>query len=145
MRGDVRRRPEDPLPCTLEEAVEAYALRHVKLKLCGRVEEHLARLERIVGVLDRLDGYQATLDGNEPYRDAEGVLELWDRVEAAARRVSVAAPAARRPVEIDESDDAMDAFLWARELGYTGVSSKSCRGVDRSLLNRARCARWGPS
>ena len=56
--------------------------------------------------------------------------------------MSVSSLARKRPVEIDESDGSHDAFLWARDLGYTGVSSKSCKGVYRSLLNRARCEHW---
>jgi hypothetical protein len=48
-----------------------------------------------------------------------------------------------KPVIIDESDDSMDAFLRARALGYKGVSSKTCKGIYRSLINRARCDAWG--
>jgi hypothetical protein len=51
--------------------------------------------------------------------------------------------AAERPVIIDESDGALDAFVEARALGYAGVSSKACKGVWRSLLNLARCRHWG--
>ncbi|HEX7900073.1 MAG TPA: mandelate racemase [Planctomycetota bacterium] len=161
-RDEIQRRPPDDLPCSLDEAIEAYGLRYFKIKISGRIEADLARLTRIAAVLDRLDGYQATLDGNEQYKDAEAVVELWDRLAAqlprlaasilfieqpiargVARAVSVAALAKRRPVEIDESDDTADAFVWARELGYAGVSSKSCKGVYRSLLNRARVERWG--
>jgi hypothetical protein len=47
-------------------------------------------------------------------------------------------------VIIDESDDAMDAFPRARALGYKGVSSKTCKGIYKSLINGARCAAWGP-
>ena len=47
--------------------------------------------------------------------------------------------AAMRPVLIDESDGTLQAFPRALELGYTGVSSKQCKGVYRSLLNAARC------
>src|SRR3989337_1927800 len=48
-----------------------------------------------------------------------------------------------KPVIIDESDDALDAFPRARALGYRGVSSKTCKGIYKSLANRARCAAWG--
>ena len=46
------------------------------------------------------------------------------------------------PVIIDESDGLLDTFVMAREQGYTGISSKTCKGVYRSLLNAARCATW---
>src|SRR5205085_2193837 len=33
-------------------------------------------------------------------------------------------------------------FVRARERGYAGVSSKTCKGFYKSLLNAARCADW---
>ena len=50
---------------------------------------------------------------------------------------------AEKPVIIDESDDSLDAFPRAKELGYRGVSSKTCKGIYKSLINAARCAAWG--
>ena len=47
-----------------------------------------------------------------------------------------------KPLLIDESDATLDAFPEARVAGYTGVSSKSCKGMYKSLLNAARCAHW---
>ena len=47
-----------------------------------------------------------------------------------------------KPVIIDESDDELGVFPRARSLGYTGVSSKCCKGLYKSILNAARCARW---
>ena len=41
---------------------------------------------------------------------------------------------------IDESDDGLDAFPRARALGYAGVSSKMCKGLYKSLLNRRGAA-----
>ncbi len=43
---------------------------------------------------------------------------------------------------IDESDADLDAFPRARALGYSGVSSKMCKGLYKSILNAARCAAW---
>jgi len=48
-------------------------------------------------------------------------------------------------VIIDESDDSLDAFPRAKALGYRGVSSKTCKGLYKSLINRARCAAWNKS
>jgi hypothetical protein len=160
--ADIQERPADDLPCSLEEAIEAYGLRYFKLKLSGAIDADLDRLGRIASVLDRLDSYRATLDGNEQYKDPAALIELWDRLaglprlresilfieqpiaRGVAKTVSVAELGRRRPVEIDESDDTDDAFLWAKDRGYQGVSSKSCKGVYRSLLNRARVEQWGP-
>jgi hypothetical protein len=124
----------------------------------------LARLTAIAAVLDRIeDPYFCTLDGNEQYDDVDGITGLWQqilaepalgrlaqsvlfieqpitRVQALARDVS--ALAEQKPVIIDESDATLDAFPEAKGLGYRGVSSKSCKGLYKSLLNRARCRHW---
>ena len=50
---------------------------------------------------------------------------------------------AEKPVIIDESDDSLDAFPRAKALGYKGVSSKTCKGIYKSLINAARCKEWG--
>ena len=45
---------------------------------------------------------------------------------------------ARRDFIIDEADDSYDAFPAARALGYRGISSKSCKGIYKSLINATR-------
>jgi hypothetical protein len=52
----------------------------------------------------------------------------------------VAALAAERPLIIDESDGELSSFPVALGLGYTGVSSKICKGLYKSLINAARVA-----
>jgi L-alanine-DL-glutamate epimerase-like enolase superfamily enzyme len=156
-------RVDDGLPETLREVVQRYGVDHFKLKVGGDIDADIERLSRIAGVIDRLPGYRATLDGNEQYADANAVIALWRRIEStpALQRLrasilfieqpiargsalshDIRALASLRPVEIDESDASIDAFVQAKALGYTGVSSKSCKGFYRSLLNRARCAHW---
>ncbi|HYE08378.1 MAG TPA: enolase C-terminal domain-like protein [Planctomycetota bacterium] len=157
-------RLDDGLPQSLEAAIAAYGCRHFKLKVRGDAEADAARLRRIAAIVDRIDQpYLATLDGNEQYHDEAGIVELWRRLgedpalarlrdsirfieqpiaRAAASREPVTRLAALRPVEIDESDATVESFAQARRLGYRGVSSKSCKGVYRSLLNRARCELW---
>ena len=156
-------RLDDGLPETLREVVAQYGVTHFKLKVGGDAEADIDRLCRIAAVTDGVPGAVATLDGNEQYDDVAQVIALWRRIEqeprlaqlrdaiafieqpiARARALSedVSALAALRPVEIDESDGSDAAFPEARALGYTGVSSKSCKGIYRSLLNRARCAKW---
>ncbi len=163
-RADQAERVGDGLPETLEEVVATYGHRWFKLKVAGQVEADLQRLARIASVLDRIDGgYRASLDGNEQYDDIDGIAELWRRMNAepalarlcasvafieqpikrqAALARDVRALSSLKPIIIDESDDGLDAFVRARELGYQGVSSKTCKGLYKSLINRARCARW---
>jgi L-alanine-DL-glutamate epimerase-like enolase superfamily enzyme len=155
-------RLDDGLPETLEQVIAAYGNRYFKLKISGRVDADIERLLRIADVLDRVAGdYLTTLDGNEQYDDIDGVLELWRRIgeekrlarlkasilwveQPINRTRALAAPvhalAREVPLEIDESDADLEAFPRAIALGYRGVSSKSCKGLYRSLLNRARVA-----
>ena len=156
-------RVNDGLPETLEEVVSYYRGRYYKLKVGGDVRADLDRLSRIAAVLDAAAGdYRVTLDGNEQYDDVDGILELWRKVEetpALARMVkatlfieqpikraealsrSVAELAEYRPVIIDESDGELSAFPTALTLGYSGVSSKNCKGFYKSILNAARIER----
>lgn len=154
----------DGLPESLEAAVARYGLRRFKLKVQGDVA---ADLERLAGIAAVLDGaghdYLSTLDGNEQYQDPEGVLELWRRIgeeprlerlrrsilfveQPIARSAALSAPLGRlaevAKVEVDESDADIGVFPKARALGYRGISSKSCKGFYRSLLNRARVEAW---
>lgn len=160
--ADQSARVDDGLPETLEDVIARYGHRYFKLKVAGDVAADLERLRAIATVLDRgREPYFATLDGNEQYADMQGVAELWARMKAEprlARLVSsilfIEQPVHRRaalerpvagidkPVIIDESDDALDAFPRAKALGYRGVSSKTCKGLYKSLLNAARCAAW---
>jgi hypothetical protein len=162
--GDVQERVGDGLPETLEEVVQRYGHRWFKLKVGGDAKADVERLAQIASVLDRsADPYQATLDGNEQYADADGALGLWRAIRADGRLKrlvssiayieqpirrqnallgDVSELAEEKPVIIDESDDSLEAFPRARRLGYTGVSSKTCKGLYRALLNSARCVMW---
>jgi hypothetical protein len=159
-------RVNDGLPETLEEVVSYYRGRYYKLKVSGDVASDLDRLAGIASVLDnRLPEYHATLDGNEQFDDVEGILELWRKVNEtpslkrlAASTLFIEQPIKRsvalsrsieplaklRPVIIDESDGELSSFPTALTLGYAGVSSKSCKGFYKSILNAARVARLGP-
>ena len=122
-----------------------------------------SRLTEIASLLDRLPQYHVTLDGNEQFASVERVGEFVARVRAEPRLERLAAAiayleqplprhraladdvasiAAQIPLLIDESDASYDAFPRGRTLGYTGVSSKSCKGLYKSLVNLARCRRW---
>ena len=39
-------------------------------------------------------------------------------------------------------NDSYDAFVSARALGYRGISSKSCKGIYKSMINATRAAKW---
>jgi L-alanine-DL-glutamate epimerase-like enolase superfamily enzyme len=155
--------PDDGFPRTLEENVVRYGLRYFKLKVMGIADADIERLSRIAAILDRLvpGKYVATLDGNEQYKSIEDFtrfLEGLRKTPSLARLVSSLAfieqPLDRaialdpnltptlsevsrfRPVIIDESDDDLEAFRKAVQLGYRGVSTKNCKGIMKSFLNR---------
>lgn len=155
-------RLEDGLPQTLEEYVQRSGLKYLKVKVCNQLEADLARLREIAGVVESVRGsdYRLTLDGNEQYRDAgafealvEGIrrepalAQLWENVIAIEqpfeRSIALAEEhtagvrqlAATKPVIIDESDGDLEAYRRAIGLGYRGVSSKSCKGALKSILN----------
>jgi L-alanine-DL-glutamate epimerase-like enolase superfamily enzyme len=156
--------PRDGLPVTLEDVIATYGNTHFKLKLGGDIDRDIDRLSSIARVLDRSSGdYVVTLDGNEQYGDARAVVELCQRMaatpalrrlhdatlfieqpigRAAALSENVDAIARFKPVLLDESDGTLDTFPRGKALGYQGVSSKSCKGIYKSVINRLRCERW---
>jgi hypothetical protein len=157
-------RIEDGLPESLEEVIATYGHRYFKLKVGGKIDEDIARLRGIAAVLDTTAApYRATLDGNEQYRDIGEVTALWRRIgeeprlarlkssilfieQPISRERALSAPVKALsdevPVEIDESDADVTVFPRARALGYRGISSKSCKGFYRALINRARIEKW---
>ncbi|MEK9723518.1 MAG: mandelate racemase [Rhodospirillaceae bacterium] len=154
----------DGLPETLEEVASVYGHAYYKIKVGADRAADLDRLEAIAAVLDRrAEPYHVTLDGNEQYDDIDGIVALVDAmqgrdalarfnrsilfVEQPIRRAEalerdVDALARTLPVIIDESDADLYAFARARARGYAGVSSKSCKGFYKSLINLARCRMW---
>jgi hypothetical protein len=102
-----------------------------------------------------------TLDANEAFDDAETFAQFVARLEEEQlglfqhilyieqplpRRLAldprserwIRRAAERKTLIIDESDGTLDAFRRAHRLGYSGTSHKNCKGVFKSLLNRAR-------
>jgi hypothetical protein len=149
---------------TLDSVREAIRTKYrfFKIKLCGDPEKDRVRLSELAALLGDSD-YQATLDANEQYRSIGDLdtlvkaLQTDTALEALAARLlyieqpfarentwnfDLRALATRVAFIIDEADDSYDAFPRAKILGYRGVSSKSCKGLYKSLLNGARAACW---
>jgi hypothetical protein len=139
-----------------------HGYRYYKLKLCGDPDKDRVRLAEIAGALGDLD-YRPTADANEQYRSVADLAALIDAINSdpalaplAKRLLYIEQPfarentwdfdltalAAKTAFIIDEADDSYDAFPRARALGYRGISSKSCKGLYKSLLNGARAAVW---
>src|SRR5229473_7341854 len=137
--------------------------RYFKLKLNGNPDADSARLIRIGKELATLSyDYSVTLDANEQYADLTALGALVDRLGGdsalkpiAAKLLYIEQPMPRdifrqSPLGtlaafdfiIDEADDSYDAFPVARALGYRGISSKSCKGIYKSVVNATRAAKW---
>jgi len=136
---------------------------YFKLKLRGDPAADATRLMRIGKELAGLPyDYAVTLDANEQYEDLDALaalVDVLDRDDALApiatkllyieqpmprdiTRQSPLGRLAKRDFIIDEADDCYGAFPAARELGYRGISSKSCKGFYKSIVNASRAAKW---
>ena len=154
----------DPLE-SIGEVHARTGCRYYKLKVGG---DPAADRDRLAGIAETLAGlrvdYRATLDANEQYATASTLAALVAALSEdaalrplAQRLLYIEQPLPREltwtlPVQpfagrfafiVDEADDAYDAFPKALALGYRGISSKSCKGLYKSLLNGARCAARG--
>lgn len=159
---------DDALPQSLDECIDYYGLYCFKVKVRGDHDEDVARLGAIARCFQERckRPYLVTLDGNEQYRDMSQLIELIDAIrglpsgeafidsvifieQPLSRDLALEPSAASgirelaavKPVIIDESDDSLESFQKAIELGYRGVSHKNCKGIFKSLLNRERVVR----
>lgn len=161
--GDIAaaERLEDGLPQALEQYIDEQGIRYFKVKVNGDLPADMDRLQAIASLLDTQAGdYTVTLDGNEQYRDMDSFLQLLDSIEKehdnfwqrilyieqplergvaldAGLAAGIAAAAAKKPMLVDESDGDIDTFARAIDLGYTGVSSKACKGLVKAVANAA--------
>jgi hypothetical protein len=137
--------------------------RYFKLKLNG---DPLADASRLISIGKELAtlpyDYRVTLDANEQYADLAGLSALVDCLDrnSALRPIATKLLYIEQPMPrditrqcqlgalgandfiIDEADDGYDAFPAARALGYRGISSKSCKGIYKSVVNATRAAKW---
>lgn len=168
---DVKERLTDGLPSTLGEWIAADGLTHLKIKLNG--DDLGWDVERVVGVnrvaeqVQRQRGVTAwwySLDFNERCQNVEYLLEFLRRVRELApagydRVQYIEQPTARdlkanpankmheaaklKPVVIDESLLDLESMQLAREMGYTGVAFKACKGQTQTLLMAAAAQKYG--
>ena len=166
--ADVATRIGDGLPETLQEWVRADGVDHIKIKLDGGdLDWDVDRVLSVNTVLNELGnetGWRYSLDFNERCQDAEYVLDCFARIreaepEAFARIEYVEQPTNRnldlpgtadmhqvamlKPVVIDESLVDYASLLRARELGYSGVALKACKGQTNALLMGAAAQKFG--
>lgn len=169
--ADLPRPVGDGLPETLPDWIAADGLTHLKIKLAGdnlqwdvdrvvAVEAAAAPAQRARGC----DAWNYSLDFNEKCQSAEYVLDFLGQLEARspaafARVQYIEQPTHRdlrahpenrmhkaakiKPVVIDESLVDLESLLLCRELGYTGVALKACKGHSEALLMGAAAQKYG--
>ena len=168
--ADIQKRVDDGLPETLPEWINADGLTHLKIKLAGDdidwdVERTLS-IERVAAETQAARGcssWHYSCDFNEKCENVDYVLEFLRRIEegspAGYERIQYieqpthrdleAHPenkmhkaAALKPVVIDESLTDYESLLLSRDLGYTGVALKACKGQSESLLLAAAAQKF---
>jgi L-alanine-DL-glutamate epimerase-like enolase superfamily enzyme len=169
--ADVRERLNDGLPNTLEEWIARDGLVAFKIKLNGgHLDADLDRVVRIDRVVTRIQAtrrvtdWKYLLDFNEGCPNVEYLIEFLRRVREGTaagfdRVLYIEQPTARdltrdrsnvmqqaaklRPIVIDESLTDLESLLLAREMGYTGVALKACKGQSQAMLMAAAAQKFG--
>jgi L-alanine-DL-glutamate epimerase-like enolase superfamily enzyme len=169
--ADIPQRINDGLPETLGEWIAADELTHLKIKLNG--DNLQWDVDRVVAIEQVATEAQAkrgcpdwcySLDFNERCANVDYVLgflrQLEERSPSAFRRAQYVeqpthrdlrahpenkmhAAAKIKPVVIDESLLDFDSLLFSREMGYSGVALKTCKGHSEALLMGAAAQKYG--
>ena len=166
----VTARIDDGLPNTLPGWIARDGVTRFKIKLNGG--NAAADFDRILAVdatvrtllARRSVDWKYLLDFNEGCPNVGYLLDLLARVKAATPdgferilyieqptgrdlakdRANVMHEAAKlRPVVIDESLTDLETLLLAREMGYTGVALKACKGQSHAMLMAAAAQKFG--
>lgn len=169
--ADIQTRINDQLPETLPEWIAADGLTHLKIKLNGEDidwdVERVLSIERVTAEAQAARGcgtWFYSVDFNEKCENVEYVLEFLRRIQeqspAAYDRIQyieqptnrnlkaypdnkMHAAAKLKPVVIDESLTDYEALLLSRELGYSGVALKACKGHTEALFAAAAAQKFG--
>lgn len=168
--GDLAQRINDGLPETLPEWIAADGLTHLKIKLNGDNlawdVDRVVAIERVAAAAQQQRGCAAwyySADFNEKCQNVEYVLDFLTQVgerspDALERLQYIEQPthrdlkanpanrmheaAKRKPVVIDESLVDFESLLLSRELGYSGVALKACKGHSEALLMGAAAQKY---
>ncbi|MFN9911211.1 MAG: hypothetical protein ACK53L_01425, partial [Pirellulaceae bacterium] len=92
----------------------------------------------VIDFIERIDRLSRTAIERLQYIEQPSHRDLKSRKEVTMHRVS-----RLKPVVIDESLVDMESLLTARQLGYTGIALKACKGISESLLMAAAARHFG--
>lgn len=162
---------EDGYPLHLQDWIRRDSLTHLKIKLNGDDlnwdVDRVMHVEAAASEVQQEQGcsiWHYSLDFNEKCKTVEYLLEFLKKLQARAalalsRVQYIEQPTARDlkahpenkmhavskkiPVVIDESLVDLESLQMARDLGYTGVALKACKGQSSSLLMACAARHYG--
>jgi len=168
---DVMKKVGDGLPETLGQWIGFNGLTHMKIKLAGDNfdwdTQRILAVEKVAAEAQAKRGCKTwcySLDFNEKCANVDYLISVlktvqeispaaYDRiqyVEQPTHRDLKAHPehkmhaaAKLKPVVIDESLTDYDSLLLSRDMGYSGVALKACKGQTESLLLGAAAQKFG--
>ena len=168
--AEVAKPLHDGLPESLEQWIPYSGVIAIKIKLNGNDlawdVDRVAAIDRVTAAAQAkrdVAEWVYSLDFNERCPNVQYLLDFeqklkgkapqaFDKVQyieqptardlAADRHNTMTEAAKLRPVVIDESLTGLDSLLLAREMGYTGVALKACKGQSQSLLMAAAAQKY---
>ncbi len=169
--AEVKTPLNDGLPNAFEEWITYSGLERVKIKLNGAdLQADLNRILAIDRITTQVQAKRGLkqwfycLDFNERCPNVQYLIEILRKVKEATPtgferiqyieqptqrnlkvdRANVMHEAAKlRPVVIDESLTDLETLLLAREMGYTGIALKACKGQTQAMLMAAAGQKFG--
>ena len=159
---DADDRIDDTLPQSLDQCIQAYGLRHFKIKINGDIEWDLDRLKNVAKCIEQhaKSDFAFSLDGNEQFQSVTAFRDHWNILHAEPELdtffdhlLFIEQPLHRdgalneslksefdqwpdRPaVIIDESDATIESLPQALAIGYAGTSHKNCKGIFKGIAN----------
>lgn len=165
--SELKQRLNDGMPETLADWIKFNGLTHIKIKLQGEDLkwdiERTVNIDRVASKVRPKTNWKYCVDFNERCPNVEYVLEYLRKVKELTpqgfnRILYLEQPTARdlrsnrqnvmhqanklRPVLIDESLVDLETLLLAREMGYTGVALKACKGQSHAMLMAAAAQKY---
>jgi L-alanine-DL-glutamate epimerase-like enolase superfamily enzyme len=170
VESDITKRIHDGLPETLPAWINHDGLTHFKIKLNGNNLQadldRVVRIDRAATETEEKRGvaqWKYSLDFNEQCPNVGYLLDFLQRLKGItpggyeriqyieqptardlkADRANVMHAAAKlKPVVIDESLTDFESLMLAREMGYTGVALKACKGQSQAVLMAAAAQKY---
>lgn len=165
---DIAERLDDGLPQSLADWIRYSGLFRLKIKLQGEgLDRDVARtvaIDQVARATEPQADWKYCCDFNEACPDVAYVLEFLARVRErspacfeaiqyveqptsrnlrAVPRVDMHAANKLRPIVVDEGLTSLQTLLEARDLGYTGLALKACKGQTHAVLMAAAARKYG--